>query len=268
MSLTVTPLDCGSLTEVERSRLQHMEGFGEKLTVATMVWLITGGEFPIVVDAGPGSPELAREFGRVLHQTPDQDPRRAVTLAGVDPDEVAVVVQTHLHWDHALGLELNPFPNAQILVQREELLYTACPYPVHVGLYDHKVPGKVVPTHSQRYENLVEIDGDVTVADGVRVLLTPGHTPGLQTVVVDTGSLVYAIASDNVSLAASWRGPRIDDWVPSGVHVSLEDCYRSMARLADVADVILPSHDPIVFDWLPLATGAPRLGARSGVRRS
>src|SRR5258707_317353 len=106
MGLELTPLFCGSVAEVERSRLLYLEGFGEKITVATMVWLITGGDFPIVVDAGPGSPELARSFGRKLHQTPDQLPRAAVERAGVDPDEVPLVIQTHLHWDHALGLEL------------------------------------------------------------------------------------------------------------------------------------------------------------------
>ena len=166
-----------------------------------------------------------------------------------------VVVQTHLHWDHCLGLELNLFPNADIYVQREELRYAASPYPAHRGLYDPKVIKKLLPTHASEYPNIKVIEGDLKVTDGVQVLLTPGHTPGTQSVVVDTGDLVYAIASDNVPFESSWQGRTIDDWIPSGIHVSLTDCYRSMARLADLADIVLPSHDHCVFEQGPFRGG-------------
>jgi N-acyl homoserine lactone hydrolase len=261
MPLSIVPLDCGRLPGVERSMHQYLTGFGEKLSVAIVAWLIVGGEFPVVVDAGPGNPELVRErFGRELQQSAEQLPRAAVERAGVDPDSVALVVLTHLHWDHALGLELDPFPNAKAIVQRRELDYAASPYPPHAPIYDEMVVQKAL---AREYKNLATVDGDVTIADGVRVLLTPGHTPGLQAVLVDTGELVYAIASDNVPLESSWGGPGRDDWIPTGIHVSLDDCYRSMARLAAEADVVLPSHDPCVLDWTPLPDGGPRLGARS-----
>jgi glyoxylase-like metal-dependent hydrolase (beta-lactamase superfamily II) len=111
---------------------------------------------------------------------------------------------------------------------------------------------KLLAAGGPEYPNVELVDGDTVVADGVTALLTPGHTPGLQAVVVDTGEKVYAIASDNVPYESSWRGPLREDWIPSGIHVSLEDCYLSMERLASVADVILPSHDACVLEWGPL----------------
>jgi N-acyl homoserine lactone hydrolase len=257
MSLQIVPLNCGYLTEVERSAHQYFTGFGEKVCAQSVLWLIKGGEFPIVVDVGSGTTELVSErFGRELIQEPGQMPRDAVAAAGVDPDDVRAVVQTHLHWDHALGLELILFPNAKVYIQRREIQYAAAPYPMHRGLYDPQVIRKLLPTHASEYPNITVIDGDRTLTDGVRILLTPGHTPGTQALVVDTGETTYAIASDNVPWETSWQGPDETDWIPSGIHVSLEDCYRSIARLSDVADVVLPSHDACVFEQGPFPAHA------------
>ncbi len=260
MGISITPLNCGYITEVERSAHQYFHGFGEKVCAQSVLWLIEGGnQAPVVVDIGPGEPEIVMErFGRELRQSEIQTPRQAVANAGVDPDEVAMVIQTHLHWDHALGLELNPFPNARVLVQRRELHYAASPYPAHQGLYDWRVIKKLLPTYASEYPNLEVVDGDLKIADHLRVLLTPGHTPGTQAVLIDTGDLVYAIASDNVPFAESLSSPSVSDWIPSGIHVSLRECYESMVRLADLADVILPSHDVSVLEWGPLPPGGPK----------
>lgn len=248
MSAQVIPMNCGSITHVERSGQQYMRGFGEHICTTAVVWLIRTNEATVVVDIGPGTPELVRErHGRELVQTPEQHPLRALEAHGVAPEDVDVVVQTHLHWDHCLGLDMDLFPQAEIYVQRAELAYAAAPYPAHARLYDPTVLHRLLPAFDRGYPNVKVIDGDFRLTRDVHLLKTPGHSPGTQATLIRTESGSFAIASDNLPLAESWSGRTLEDWIPPGVHVNLDECYASMARLADLADVVLPSHDPCVI---------------------
>lgn len=248
MTLEIIPIDCGAVTGVERSGQQYMTGFGEKIEARVITWLIRGGQRTILVDSGSGTPDLVeRTFGRTLRQTPDQRPEAGLKAAGVSAEEIDILVQTHLHWDHCLSLHDNLYPNAEIYLQREELRYAASPYPVQRALYDADLIATFVP-HFGRRRNFKLLCGDARIAPGVRLLLTPGHSPGLQAVLVETDSGRIAIASDNVPFYESWRGPTADDWIPPGIHVSLDDCYASNARLAAAADLVLPSHDARVLE--------------------
>jgi N-acyl homoserine lactone hydrolase len=244
----IIPMNCGHITHVERSGQQYMRGFGEHICTSAIVWLIRTDEATIVVDIGPGTPELVRErHGRELVQTPEQHPLRALEAHGVAPEDVDVVVQTHLHWDHCLGLDMDLFPQAEIYVQRAELAYAAAPYPPHAGLYDATVLHRLLPAFDRGYQNVKVIDGDFRLTRDVQLLKTPGHSPGTQATLINTESGSFAIASDNLPLAESWSGRTLEDWIPPGVHVNLDECYASMTRLASLADVVLPSHDPCVL---------------------
>jgi N-acyl homoserine lactone hydrolase len=248
MGLEVIPLDCGCITEVELSGQQYMSGFGQHICTQAVLWLIRGGDATIVVDIGPGTPELVRErHGRTLLQSPEQHPLRALEEHGVRPDQVDAVVQTHLHWDHCLGLDLDLFPNAEIYVQRAELAYAASPYPAHSRLYDPTVLKRLLPSFAREYSKVKVIDGDFRLARDCLLMKTPGHSPGTQAVLVTTTGATYAIASDNLPLQSSWKGNTMEDWIPPGVHVNLDEWYASMAKLASLADVVLPSHDADVL---------------------
>jgi glyoxylase-like metal-dependent hydrolase (beta-lactamase superfamily II) len=249
MTLEIVPLDCGHLTQVEQSAHQYFTGFGEKIHAQTILWLIRGGEKTVVLDVGSGTPELVKErFGRELVQSEGQQVGNVCRAAGIEPDEVDVVVQTHLHWDHALSFADNPFPNAEVYLQRSEIAYAAAPYTPHAGLYDPVTIKQLLPVFASELPNIRVIDGDFRLFDGLKIVHLPGHTPGLQGVLVETGGKVYGLGSDTVPYASSWKGRVPQDWIPEGIHVSLEDCYRSMARLAEEADVVLPSHDACVLE--------------------
>jgi N-acyl homoserine lactone hydrolase len=103
------------------------------------------------------------------------------------PDElvsrVAVVVNTHLHFDHCGGNRL--FPGIPIHVQRRELAQARGPEPYTVPAW--------VDFPGARY---VEHEGEAEILPGVRLLPAPGHTAGHQIVVVDTDAGPVVLGGD------------------------------------------------------------------------
>jgi len=111
----ITPILCGSITDVERSNLTLKHHAGEQTSIPSILWIIRSGTETIVLDTGPGDAEAVRsELGRSFE--PDGDLTEKLATAGVDPEGVETVVISHLHWDHAGGLDL--FAYAQVYVQR------------------------------------------------------------------------------------------------------------------------------------------------------
>jgi len=103
-------------------------------------------------------------------------------LAAVDIDErdVVAIVNSHLHFDHC-G-QNRSFPSVPVWTQRAEYELVDTPR--------FTVPDWALVTESR----LRLIDGDEHLADGVRIVATPGHTPGHQSLVVDDGERVTVLA--------------------------------------------------------------------------
>jgi N-acyl homoserine lactone hydrolase len=120
----------------------------------------------------------------------DMDPRlmplneQDVDLAGID-----IVVNTHLHFDHCGGNHL--FAGKPIYVQRREL--------DDARSKDDYTIREWVDAPGVRY---VPVDGELELLPGIRLVPAPGHTPGSQVVVVDTGGGSIVICGDT----AVWSG--------------------------------------------------------------
>lgn len=98
---------------------------------------------------------------------------------GVEPDDVSIVVNSHLHFDHAGNN--GAFPRATFVVQAEHLAF-AKGKPNFPGVYWDIAELRYLP-----------VTGRTRVASGVEVVPTPGHAPGHQSLVVDlpeTGRVV------------------------------------------------------------------------------
>src|SRR5438132_305215 len=107
--------------------------------------------------------------------------------AALIPREVSLVINTHLHFDHCGGNRL--FPGVPIYVQRVEREVA-------------REPGYTIPEWVEfEGANYVELDGAAEIVPGVRVLPTPGHTRGHQSVLVDTDEGLVVVAGD---VAYNW----------------------------------------------------------------
>ena len=125
----------------------------------------------ILVDTGmiDSTPELDAEWG--VRFDPDLIPR-----------DVLCVINTHLHFDHCGGNRL--FPGVPIHVQRAEREAARAE--------DYAIP-EWVEFEGAAY---VEHDGEAEILPGVRVVPTPGHTPGHQSVLVSTREGLVVVAGD------------------------------------------------------------------------
>lgn len=102
-----------------------------------------------------------------------------LAAVGVKPEDIAIVVNSHLHFDHAGNN--GAFPKATFIVQGDQLAY-AKGRPDFPGVYWDLPELTYIPA-----------SGRTRVARGVEVVPTPGHAPGHQSLVLDlpeTGRVV------------------------------------------------------------------------------
>lgn len=243
-SLTISPLDLGTLTNFDKSIFTLRHNQGTKIDVPCLAYVISGGTHQILVDSGPCDPEWAQRYHRPVRREPSQEIQAAFRSRGLDPTRTDLVVLTHLHWDHCFNLEL--FPRARFVVQRKELAYAVSPLPVDRGVYEVGIED-VQPPWMQVFSRLVVLDGDADLVPGVRLLALPGHTPGFQGVVVETADAPWVIAGDTVPLLENWQTQEPSPKTPGSIYQNLYDYYASLERLKVFGDRILPGHDPLVL---------------------
>lgn len=238
MTYSILPLQVGTI-RVEKSTLTYMRGFGQQLDVPILMWVVRDGNHTYVVDTGAhksmlGTDDSARRW-QASHEVPDV----ALASVGVDANTVEMVIVTHLHYDHAGNCDL--FPNAELVVQRRELEYARSPLPPHRRVYES--PALALPDDRWRL-----VDGSTEIQSGIRLLLTPGHTPGLQAVVIDTVGGRFIIASDTIPLYENWGiTNQREERIPTGSFIDLREYYLTLDRLAAVGGQVLPGHDPAVL---------------------
>lgn len=237
---TIEPLCFGEFPAVEKSGFTFFRDQGTKIRSAAISFLLRGGGRTVLVDTGPVDPtEDHHPSHTPLRRTPEQTPRAALNAAGLEPEDLRTVVLTHLHYDHAHNLDA--FPNATFIVQAEEARAATDPIAAQKSMYEFGLPGHI-PPWMRVTDRLRYVRGDTDLFPGLRLLHLPGHTPGMQGVLLDTEAGQYVLASDLVSLYDN-LGTDGTDWTVPGIHTDIVACERSLERLRSLDATILPSHD-------------------------
>ena len=222
----IRPLVVG-LNETDQGIMTYQKFYGERIHLPIYVFALQGGSQKILIDTGLEDfivPEGVEEkYGfKVLHF------EEALASIGWKPEEVDIIIHTHLHNDHCE----NDYKckNAKVYVQKRELEFMKNPHPLDHRYYDDVLDESEV----------IEIDGDMEIVEGIQVFLSPGHTPGGQSVAIDTSAgkaLITGFCSNSRNFPKN--GPAI---VP-GVHLDAMQCYDSVQKVVDFkADILIPLH--------------------------
>lgn len=242
----IVPLCLGHIVR-DKSAFTYHFGMGQKVPFSVIAFYIGGAEKKILVDTGISAPENTLPIHQPATQTPEETLDFHLNRLGLKPEDIDIVVNTHLHWDHCYNNRL--FSKARFYVQREELRYAVAPLPIHSFGYQSQNIGLKPPFIDCRYE---VVEGDMDLVPGVSLVFTPGHTPGSQGVLVRAAGGDVFIAGDTIPLYENWDGPPgFNIHLPNTVHVDLEDYYRTFAKIEKITKdgcIILPGHDPLVFN--------------------
>ena len=246
---TVKPLNLGEITVHEKSRYTYLRNYGQSVRLAFISWFIKDEGKKILIDTGPGGEERIREyFDKIGLLGPEtqtsllRSPRSiefCLSQIGMEPDDIDIVIFTHLHWDHCTSNAL--FPKATFLVQRDEIKHASCPVDPQRPMYGFFKDS--TPPFARDLIRYTAIEGDLSVTKNVEIILTPGHTPGLQGVKIETSSKTLFIAGDNIPLYENW-----EQKVVGAQFVNLIDYYRSLRLIERISDCVIPGHDPRVFE--------------------
>lgn len=237
-------LTCGQL-DAELSALTPGRDMGTRIRLPIPAYLIQTGGQTILVDTGmpdncyTGDP-------RVLADSDEGDPPAFVPLGGaadsitgqlaalgLRPADITLVVATHLHFDHCGGM--SHFTHCPVLIQRAEL-------------EDARAAGRSEDWRLPPGVRFQPVEGDHTLARGVELLATPGHTPGHQSLLVrlTSGPLLFTV--DAVYLQRLWEHDEL------GAAADLTAARASMDRLREVAARtgarVICGHDAAVWATL------------------
>lgn len=207
---------------------------GNVCNTACYIWLIKSKGINILTDAG-ASASTFTDRG-----TPEKDIISIEDGLGkfkLKPDDIDIIIVTHLHCDHiALG---RLYKKAKFVVQKKELEYAKNPHPIDAILYDRS-----------SFDNLnwEVIDRDMEIVPGINVLLTPGHSPGGQSVEINTsaGKAVITGFCSTLKTFIHTREMERRGWevtIPLIHHDALQT-YNSVLNVKRHADIIIPLHEP------------------------
>ena len=206
----------------------------------------------VVVDTGAGNKETAKfhdiyglENAGAAGRTALED---GLAQLGVRPDDVSLVIDTHLHFDHGGGNTFRDesgavrpsFPKARYVVQRGEYEYATHTNERTAASY---FAANFVPLRDAGVLDFVE--GEREIARGIRVLPTPGHVPFHQSVVIESEGATAIFLGDVIPTAAHVPLPWIMGYDVEPL-VTLESKRALLARAEREEWLLVFEHDATV----------------------
>ena len=252
----------GLVPRVRWMQLQTPDAQNRLTQVLRCVLIRVGGK-TLLVDCGCGDKALVGDYYPI--ERPKGDLLDDLARQGVTPEQIDIVILTHLHGDHcgwatrAVGgryagintpydaADLVPtFPRARYYVQRAE--YEAAMRP-NERTRNTYFPENYQPLLAQGVLTL--LDGDADILPGVRVVSTPGHSEGHQSVILEDAALDAPAAAGLLFYLGELATVMIQfcrlPWVTAYdvlPMTTIDSKRRWQAWAIDTGAIVVTGHDP------------------------
>lgn len=223
----------------DKGMMTYQHGYGEHYCIPIYCWYLEGGDRKVLVDTGEMSPiqsvQRGKEINGKIHTFEE-----GLDRWGLSGEDIDVVIHTHLHNDHCENdYKCN---NATFYVHQKELEHVHEPHPLDFRYLDDYI------LDVEESGQIETVTGDREILPGIRVMHTPAHTEGGLTVFVDTaqGSAAitgFCVIKENFFPPKEIKAMEMDV-IPPGTSVNTYDAYDIMFKVKEMADILLPLHEP------------------------
>jgi glyoxylase-like metal-dependent hydrolase (beta-lactamase superfamily II) len=217
-----------------------------RMDIAMMIWVLKGIDGRVaIVDSGFHREQYFRQFAVKDYIKPSD----AIAPLGLKPESVTDLIVSHMHWDHAGGIDL--FPSARVWIQKDEYDYytgDAWQSPNTHGGIDPDDVQAIVKRNIAGKVSFVRGDDETTIS-GLSFNVGGKHTWASQYVGVQTPKSTVVIASDNMYLYEN-----LDAHKPIAQTLDAVSNLRAQDRMRSLASelrFVIPGHDAAVFERFP-----------------
>ena len=232
----IHPIPLQTIGGFAKPKMTYPFGWGQTVSMGVYVWYLEGPRENIIVDVGIAPERLLTRGYKV---EPIQTLDEGLKKVGLGVGDIDFVIVTHSHHDHIASA--HKFPKAKFIIQRAELEFARDPHPLFRAIHPKDLLELIEGLHFE------VVEGDTKIDEGIELLLTPGHTPGGQSVAVKTAQGTAIITGWCCLQEDFDPPPEIRDaglfLIPPGIHTDLMQAYESVVRVNNIADLVIPIHE-------------------------
>jgi glyoxylase-like metal-dependent hydrolase (beta-lactamase superfamily II) len=223
----------------DKGMMTYQHDYGTPYTIPIYCWYLEGGDKKILVDTGEFAPLKSKEreaaIGGKIYSFEE-----GLDKWGLKPEDIDIVIHTHLHNDHCENDD--KCTRAVFYSHAKELERIHNPHPLDFRYMEDYI------TDTEKNGQIRVITEDQEIVPGIRVVHTPAHTEGGLTVLVDTEKGKAAITGfctimENIDPPMKIKAMEMEV-IPPGTHVNAYDAYDIVLKVKEMADMIIPLHEP------------------------
>ncbi len=234
----IHPMVVGSKV-FDKGMMTYQHDYGTPYTIPIYSWYLEGGDKKILVDTGEMHPVISEDREKAINGK-IQSLEDNLARFDLTPEDIDVVIHTHLHSDHCE----NDYKcsNARFYIHEQELQAITDPHPldyryVEDFIFEIREAGQIEVVRKDR-----------ELLPGISVLHTPAHTPGGMTIFIDTekGKAAitgFCVIKENFEPPVQIRAMEMEV-IPPGTNINSYQAYDMMLKVRDMADIIIPLHEP------------------------